>query len=123
MLIPILHFCGDCADAIDLYENAFKTKANIEYKNDNEIRWAEMNINGQIVYLNDRHDLGNKNKTLDGTMHLMVTLDTVDELNACYEKFKSKSKIIDPFAEASYAHLGGNFLDDFGVLWCFIVFK
>ena len=123
MLIPMLHFCGNCANAISLYEKAFNTKASIDYKNDNEIRWAEMSIHGQMVYLNDRHDLGNKNKTLDGTVHLMVTFETVDELLTCYEYFKNNSKIIDPFAEAPYAQLGGNFLDDFGVLWCFIVFK
>jgi uncharacterized glyoxalase superfamily protein PhnB len=26
MFIPHLHFCGDCADAIHLYETAFNTK-------------------------------------------------------------------------------------------------
>jgi len=106
-----------------LYEKAFNSKADIDYKNDNEIRWAEMLICGQKVFLNDRHDLGNKNRTLDGTTHLMVTFNTVDELLACYEVFKDKSKIIDPFAEAPYSKLCGNFIDDFGVLWMFFVVR
>ena len=123
MLIPTLHFCGDCVSAIALYEKAFKTKASIDYKNDNEVRWAEMSIHGQKMYLNDRHDFSNKNRTLDGTVHLMVVFDTVDELLACYEDFKDNSRIVNPFGEAPYCELGGNFIDNFGVLWGFMVFR
>lgn len=35
MLIPHLHFCGDCKEAIDLYEKAFNTKIeSIDYMPD-----------------------------------------------------------------------------------------
>ena len=55
MLIPHLHFCGDCKEAIDLYEKAFNTKIeSIDYMPDGKkIAHAAMNIHGQEVFLND----------------------------------------------------------------------
>jgi len=35
MLIPHLHFCGNCAEAIALYEQAFDTKTDIMFLNGN----------------------------------------------------------------------------------------
>ena len=56
MLIPHLHFCGDCEEAIAVYEKAFDTKAediirNSDYapdvcKGDNRIAHAVMSIHG-----------------------------------------------------------------------------
>ena len=82
MLIPHLHFCDNCKEAIAIYEKAFNTKAeNIvyshdyvrnvyngghvlgEYPDDNKIAHAVMNIHGQKVFLNDR--FGNKDKSLN----------------------------------------------------------
>jgi len=120
MLIPILHFNGNCADAIALYENAFNTKAyNIEYRDDNKIRHAEMDIHGQMVFLNDR--FGNKDNSLDCAVHLVLTFETVDELKACYENIKEGGRIIDHFAKTPYSELVGNFMDKFGVLWGLMV--
>jgi len=61
MLIPALHFCGNCAEAIVLYEKAFNTKAETiitngeyspeEYAGDREIAHSEMNIHGMKVFL------------------------------------------------------------------------
>jgi len=129
MLIPALHFCGDCNEAIALYEKAFNTKAEViitnsqyspeEYAGDNEIAHAEMTISGMKVFLNDR--FGNKNKTLDCAVHLIVMFKSADELNACYEHFKEGSTIVDPFEELPYSKLAGNFIDRFGVQWGFMV--
>ena len=52
MLIPVLHFEGNCMDAIALYEVAFNSKAeNYDCGDDNNIHHAEMIIHGQKVYL------------------------------------------------------------------------
>jgi PhnB protein len=128
MLIPHLHFCGDCGEAIVLYEKAFHTKAESIIKNseyspdenagDSQIAHAVMNIQGQKIFLNDR--FGNKNKSLDCAVHLIVTFASVDELLACYEFFKEGSVIIDPFEELPYSKLAGNFIDKFGVQWGFM---
>jgi uncharacterized glyoxalase superfamily protein PhnB len=72
MLIPHLHFCGECTQAIFLYETAFNTKAEIVLKNSDEslstengeqISHAVMNIHGMKLFLNDR--FGNKSRTTD----------------------------------------------------------
>ena len=128
MLIPHLHFCGNCEEAIATYEKAFHTKAESivynrdyapnEYPGDNRIAHAVMNIHGQKVFLNDR--FGNKDKSLNCAVHLIVMFPSVEELLACYEFFKEESTIIDPFTKLPYSELAGNFVDKFGVQWGFM---
>ena len=123
MLIPHLHFCGNCAEAIDLYERAFNTKVEtIDYApNCEKIVHASMDIHGQRVFLNDR--FGNKNKSLDCFVHLIITFNMVDELLACYDILRAGGNDIDTFVETSYSKLCGNFMDKFGVLWGFMADK
>lgn len=136
MLIPHLHFCGDCEKAIALYEKAFRTKAeNVVSSSDyqtivrgsdqapeeesrNTIAHAIMHIHGQKIFLNDR--FGNKDKSLNCAVHLIVMFPNVEELLACYEYFKEGSTLIDPFEELPYSKLAGNFIDPFGVQWGFM---
>ena len=128
MLIPHLHFCDNCEEAIALYEKAFNTKAESvvynrdyapdEYPDDNRIAHAVMKIHGQKVFLNDR--FGNKDKSLNCAVHLIVMFTSVEELLACYEFFKEGSIIIDPFTKLPYSELAGNFVDKFGVQWGFM---
>ena len=128
MLIPHLHFCDNCEEAIAIYEKAFNTKAESivynrdyapdEYPDDNRIAHAVMNIHGQKVFLNDR--FGNKDKSLDCAVHLIVMFKSVEALLACYEFFKEESTIIDPFTKLPYSELAGNFIDKFGVQWGFM---
>ena len=129
MLIPHLHFCGSCAEAIAVYEKAFCTKAeNIVYSRDyapgeywgdnNRIAHAVMNIHGQTVFLNDR--FGNKDKSLDCAVHLIVMFPSARELLACYEFFKEGITIIDPLEKLPYSELSVSFVDRFGVQWGFM---
>ena len=128
MLIPHLHFCGSCEEAIAVYEKAFHTKAesviyNRDYApdedpEDNRIAHAVMNIHGQTVFLNDR--FGNKDRSLDCAVHLIVMFPSVEELLACYEFFKEGSATIDPFEKLPYSELAGTFVDKFGVQWGFM---
>ena len=128
MLIPHLHFCDNCEEAIAIYEKAFNTKAESivynrdyapnEYPDDNRIAHAVMNIHGQKVFLNDR--FGNKDKSLNCAVHLIVMFSSVEELLTCYEFFKEGSTIIDPFTKLPYSELAGNFVDKFGVQWGFM---
>lgn len=128
MLIPHLHFCGNCEEAIALYEKAFNTKAEIivhnrdyspdECQNDNRIAHAAMNIHGQKVFLNDR--FGNMERSLNCAVHLIIVFASVEELLVCYEFFKDGSTIIDSFTKLPYSELAGNFIDKFGVQWGFM---
>jgi PhnB protein len=129
MLIPHLHFCGDCEEAIALYEKAFNTKVDEivrscdydpeKYAGDRRISHANMKIHGQTVFLNDW--FGNKDKSLDCAVHLIVQFKTEAELLACYDALKDGGTIIDPFVKTFYSALVGNFMDRFGVLWGFMV--
>jgi len=120
MLIPHLHFGGDCAAAIAVYEKAFDTTAfDYDYRN-GSIAHAEMVIHGQTVWLNDA--FGNKDKMPDcDAVHLCLTFETPEALLACYEKLKPAGNATAPFTEEPYSRLVGNFLDRFGVLWGFMV--
>ncbi len=129
MLIPHLHFCGSCEEAIAVYEKAFHTKAeNIVYSreyapgeypdDDHRIAHAVMNIHGQTVFLNDR--FGNRDKSLDCAVHLIVMFPSAEALLACYAFLKEGSTIVDPFEKLPYSELSGNFIDKFGVQWGFM---
>ena len=137
MLIPHLHFCDNCEEAIAIYEKAFKTKAESivysrdyahivdncddepnEYPDNTRIAHAAMNIHGQKVFLNDR--FGNKDKSLNCAVHLIVMFPSVEELLACYEFFKEGSTIVDTFEKLPYSELSVNFVDKFGVQWGFM---
>ena len=125
MLIPHLHFDGECRDAIALYERAFATKVDVEsidYMADGvRIAHAAMDIHGTQVFLNDALVfLNNSFGNLSGSVHLTVTFNTADELLACYEILKAEGAA-PPFYETPYSKLVGNFKDKFGVLWGFMV--
>jgi PhnB protein len=129
MLIPHLHFCGDCYEAILFYEKAFNIQAESimhnsdftpdECKGDNRIAHAVMYIHDQKIFLNDR--FGNKVKSTDVAVHLIIMFKNTDELLSCYENMKPDSITIDPLEELPYSKLAVQFIDKFGVLWGFMV--
>ena len=122
MLIPLLHFCGNCAEAIALYEQAFRTKADILFLNGNgngSVGHAEMRIHGVRVMLNDR--FGKKDKTTDCAVALIVTFKSAVELLACYEMLRPDGIVIDQPEKLSYTELGLQFMDRFEVQWGFMV--
>jgi len=125
MLIPCLHFNGECRKVIELYEKAFNTtvdEESIDYMSDGvKIAHATMSIHGTQVFLNDALEfLNNTFGNLTGKMHLTITFDTVEELLTCYAMLKT-SGTPNPFIETPYSKLVGNFVDKFGVLWGFMV--
>ena len=129
MLIPHLHICGDCEEAIALYEKAFITKAEsvirnsdyapVECKGDYKIAHATMKIKDQMVYLNDR--FGNPGRSSDCAVHMITCFNTAQELLACYEILKEGSILIDPLEALPYSKLAVQFIDKFGVQWGFMV--
>ena len=120
MFIPHLHFCGDCEEAIAVYEKAFTTAADTIIRDDDGgIVHAEMRIHGQRIMLNNR--FGNKDRTTDCAIAAVITFNTINELLQCYEILKQDSVTIDPMSKASYTALGVQFLDKFGVQWGFMV--
>lgn len=132
MIVPHLHFCGNCEEAIALYEKAFHTKAenvvrNSDYspddcKGDNRIAHATMKIQGHTVFLNDNETMFSmRDISLNFPVHIIVYFQTAEELLECYEILKGDSPGRSPFVETSYSALTGNFKDKFGMLWGFMI--
>ena len=127
MIIPHLHFIGDCNEAIALYEKAFNTKAetiitNRDFDpscNDDGIAHAAMKIHGQLIYLNNR--FGKSEHNTDTAIHMIVMFKTKDEFLASYEIMKPNSILIDPLEALPYSPLAVQFIDKFGVQWGFMV--
>ncbi|HNX15216.1 MAG TPA: hypothetical protein PK854_12360 [Oscillospiraceae bacterium] len=127
MLIPHLHFNSDCKQAIAIYETAFGTKAeSVIYSHQydpsqsvsDRIAHAVMKIHRQTVFLNDR--FGNKNRTTDCAVHLIVMFESKAALLTCYDILKADSITVDPMQEPAYSPLCVQFIDRFGVLWGFM---
>lgn len=132
MLIPHLHFCGNCEEAIATYEKAFNTKVeniirNCDYSpnecmNDNKIAHASMEIHGQTVFLNDNEEMFSiKDISLNFPVHLIICFQTINELLNCYDILKDVKDTNNPFVKTSYSELVGNFKDKFGILWGFMI--
>lgn len=128
MIIPHLHFDGDCKQAIALYETAFSIKTeSVVYSHQydpsqpisDRIAHAVMKIHGQTVFLNDR--FGNKDRTTDCAVHLIVVFNNKTALLSCYEVLKADSITVDPLEELPYSPLAVQFIDRFGVQWGFMV--
>ena len=93
MFVPHLHFCGDCEEAMSVYEKAFNTKPDVVIRDDDGgIIHVEMHIHNLRVMLNNR--FGNKEKTSDCAIAAVITFDTVNELIKCYEVLKSYRVLI-----------------------------
>ena len=132
MLIPHLHFRGDCEKAIALYQRAFNTQTDEivrhsdydpeNYAGDRRISHASMKIHGQTVFLNDNDDMFSGGGVSHSfPVHLIVYFQKAEELLACYDILKDDTATDSPFAKTDYSQLVGNFKDKFGMLWGFMV--
>ena len=125
MIIPHLHFAGNCEEAIFVYETAFGTKAHTVVTNrqygaeEDGIAHAEMLIHGQRVMLNDR--FGKTDADTNIAVNLVVLFTTAKELLDCYEVLQEQCTIIDAMQSLTYFELFVQFVDRFGVQWCFMV--
>jgi len=120
MLVPHLHFRGNCKEAIALYEKAFKTKAEkIQYDDNGNVGHAEMYIHDQRVMLNDR--FGKISRTTDIAIQVVIIFENKVQLTNCYEIMKEGSVTIDEIGETFYSPCVVIFIDKFGVQWGFMV--
>ena len=78
-----------------------------------------MKIHGQTIYLND--SFGNKEKTTDCAVKIIIMFNSADELLKCYKIMEPNSITIDPMEKLLYSELAVQFIDQFGVQWGFMV--
>lgn len=124
MLVPQLYLNENCSEAIRIYEKAFDTKVDsVMYDSEQEpnqfVVHAEMHIHGQRVMLSDWG--GNKALTVDTAQQLVVIFDNEETLKSAYNIIKPDSKTIIELGPTFYSDCLVDFLDKFGVRWCFMV--
>lgn len=127
---PNLHFKGECAQAIRLYEKAFNARVEeLLYESDaNPKDWVagdnakervyhcEMFIGGQRIILNDfPSDL--YDKPSNNTASLVVTFESPDEVKAAYEILSEGCTIVHAMRSTTYSSCFVSLIDQFGMRW------
>ena len=130
---PYLHFNGNCAEAIELYEKAFNSKvADIMRYGDtpgeegyapppgteNFIGHATLSVGATELMLCDAPD----EKHRFGTgMSLHVSFDDVDSLKVAFDTLKESGEVLMEIESTFWSENFGMVTDRFGVHWMFSV--
>lgn len=128
MLIPTIHFAGNCNEVIEFYKQAIGAEVQmVAHAKDAPAEFgaemphgfvmhSEIKIFGTIVALTD----GCENP-LSGDNHTFtVFFDTADEVTNAFNKLAEGGKITEPLAQQFWADMCGSLTDRFGVNWNFL---
>jgi len=126
MLIPTIHFDGNCDEAIAFYKDTLGAEVKaINYAKDapldsgmdqlppNFVMYSEVVICGTALSLTD----GSETPLPFGHFSYMLFVDTADEVTATFNKLAVGGKVDQPLAETFWAGLYGSVVDRFGVNW------
>jgi PhnB protein len=122
MLAPQLYLNGSCCRAMELYKQAFNAKIkSIMYHPEKEkfVIHAEMQILGHLVTMGDYG--GASRGSADSTMELVAKFDSEAALRYAYEKLIDGGTTISPIGPIFFSACFVQFVDKFGVRWCFLV--
>jgi PhnB protein len=128
-IVPNLHFNGDCEQAIELYERAFKAKRTVflryrdarpedvgeaySDKKQSLIYHSELCIGGQRIILNDLTD----DLPRGLNVSLLVSFDRNEDVIEAYSSLKDGATIVSPMQETSYSSSFVSLIDRYGVRW------
>jgi len=112
---PYLCFNGNCAEAVALYEKAFKVKAVMELNEENLVGHAEFKIGGDDIML---FDAPQPIKVGDNIM-ISVRFDEAElaEATATFDTLAEGGQVIMPLAETAWSKCFGLLVDQFGTQW------
>jgi PhnB protein len=125
MLIPTIHFAGNCSEVIEFYkqtvgaevqEIAYAKDAPAEFSAEmppNFVMHSEIKIFGTIVALTD----GCEKPPSADNHTFTVMLDTADEVTDIFNRLSEGGKIIEPLSQQFWADLTGMLTDRYGVNW------
>ena len=124
MLVPQLYLNGNCCEAIELYKRAFNTEIDsIMYDSQKEpekfVIHAEMHILGTRLMLSDFG--GTKDLSAESTMEIVSIFENEEVLREAYQIINDGSKTITPIGPIFFSSCLVQFIDKFGVRWCFMV--
>ena len=120
MLVPHLHFNGNCLEALKFYEKAFKATITVCIKDEtnNRIVHSEMEIFDNRIMLNDDDELDScSNKS---PIHLLVTFNSPSSLQETYQLMGDGCSIIQPMQKTGYSECIVDFIDIYGIRWGFM---
>ena len=129
MIAPAIHFPGNCAQAIELYQRAFNITVNsIDYFRDappdsgmtiskeehNKVMHAELTICGSRVNMSD----SNPNDIIVGnSIILNVFFDSGDEVCKAFNVLKETGRIFVQLGPQFFSPMYGSVEDCFGIRW------
>jgi len=126
MIIPTIHFNGNCDEAIAFYKEALSAEIKeINYAKDapqdsgmdelppNFIMHSEVIIYGMKFSLTD----GAETPPTIGNFSYMINYDTAEEVTATFNKLAVDGKVETPLDTTFWSHLYGSVIDRFGVNW------
>ena len=128
-IVPNLHFTGECAAALELYETAFTTQRTVflQYKDANPLDFsqegnqayqdfvyhAEMMIGGRRVMLTDHLE----QRQAGINVSLVILFDDLDALNKAYQTLAAGARILTPLTATTYSPGFVSLVDRYGVGW------
>ena len=126
MIMPCIHFQGNCDEAINFYKGALSAGVmEINYAKDapagsgmdalppNFVMHSEVIICGTNFSLTD----GGETPITGESISFLIQYDTAEEVTAAFEKLAIDGKIVEPLASVFWSSLYGNVIDRFGVNW------
>ena len=126
---PYLHFNGNCAEAIALYEKAFNAKAShiMKYSEtpakegyipppgtENWLGHATLPIGDTGLMLCDVPEMG---CNFGNGVSLHVTMDNIDSAKAAFEILKEGGEVGMELQKTFWSECFGSLIDKFGVGW------
>ena len=128
-VIPTLHFCGQCQEAINLYKEAFgcKEKYLMRYSDAVQRGWeedipelrdtvyhSEILFGDQLFRMSDGAETEQNTNT---SVFFAVNLDTVEEVQKAFEVLRSSGTVIEPLERTPFRVYMGSVMDKFGIRW------
>lgn len=129
LVIPTLHFCGQCEDAVRLYEKAFgcKVRSLMHYSDAVQRGWeqdisekrntvyhSEVLFGEQLFRMSDGAETEPNTNT---SVFFAINLDTVEEVEKAFEVLQTSGTVIDPLESTPYSACMGSIMDKFGIRW------
>ena len=126
MLIPTIHFNGNCDEAISFYKEVFGAEVKeINYAKDaptdsgmddcppHFVMHSEVYICGTNFSLTD----GAESPPTIGNFSYLIVYDTAEEVTATFNKLAVGGEVEEPLSTTFWSTLYGSVVDRFGVNW------
>ena len=126
MVVPSIHFNGNCDEAINFYKEALSAEVRaINYAKDappdsgmdellpNFVMHSEVFICGTNFSLTD----GAETPIPFGNFSFIIVYDTAEEVTATFEKLAVSGEVEKPLDTTFWSPLYGSVVDRFGVNW------